>query len=253
MRTPSSSALATALALRTLGKLGASADHSLVRGAVDWLLSAFDAEAQTWRVVPEDANDHPHAPWWNDEDGSLSRTFGAFLVVPRALIVGLLHRFGAHVPPAWLDALTEETISCVEELEVLGEGGGSDLEYVVHLAQTEALPEPYRERLVARIRAAIPEAVERDPAAWSTYCVTPLRAVPAPESIGADLIAADLEANLDWLVDRQCEDGAWDPTWDYPYAGDMAVALPEWRGILTLEALTVLRAFGRIEGVARPS
>ena len=248
VRTPSSSALATALALRALEDLATPAEHPLVRRAVDWLVSTYDADAQVWRVVPHDTNDHPHAPWWHDEDGSLARTFDDFRVIPRALIVGLLHRFGGHLPAEWLDEATEATVSCVERLEVLGEGGGSDLEYVVHLARTDALPEPYRCRLIARIRAAIPEAVERDPAVWSTYCVTPLRAVPSPDSIGADLIASQLEANLDGLIDRQCPDGAWDPTWDYPYSGDMAPARSEWRGILTLDALTTLRAFGWIDG-----
>ena len=220
----------------------------MVRRAIDWLVSTYDADAQAWRVVPPDANDHPHAPWWHEEGGSLARIFDGFRVIPRALIVGLLHRFGAHLPAARLDEVTEATVSCVEGLEVLGEGGGSDLEYVVRLARTEAVPESYRRRLIARIRAAIPEVVEQDPGNWSTYCVTPLRAVPSPDSIGADLIAPELEANLDWLIDRQCPDGAWDPTWDYPYRGGMAGARTEWRGILTLETLTTLRAFGRIEG-----
>ena len=79
--------------------------------------------------------------------------------------------------------------------------------------------------------------------------MTPLRAVPSPDSIGADLVASELEANLDWLIDRQRPDGAWDPTWDYSYSGEMSAARAEWRGILTLEAVTKLGAFGRIERV----
>ena len=249
VRTPSSSALATALALKVLEELDVSATHPQVRGAVDWLVSTYDAEAKVWRVVPPDANDHPHAPWWHDENGSLAQMFDGFRVIPRALIVGLLHRFGTHRPTEWLDGITESTVSCVEGLEVLGEGGGSDLEYVVHLARTATVPESFRARLSARIRAAIPSSVERDPAKWSSYCVTPLRAVPTPDSIGADLIASELATNLDRLIGRQRPDGAWDPTWEYPYAEGMAPARTEWRGIVTLEALTTLRAFGRIDGV----
>jgi len=249
VQTPSSSALATALALKTLEELDVSRDHPLVRTAVDWLVLTYDADAQVWRAVPHDTNDHPHAPWWHDEDGSLARTFDDFRVIPRALIVGLLCHFGAHLQTEWVEELTEKTVSCVESLEVLGEGGGSDLEYVVHLAQTDAVPESHRRRLVTRIRAAIPEVVARGPAKWSTYCVTPLRAVPSPDSIGADLIAAELEANLEWLIDQQRPDGAWDPTWDYPYGAEMAPAHTEWRGILAMEALTKLRAFDRIDGL----
>ncbi len=246
VRTPSSSALATALGLRVLEEIDCETDRPLVRGAVDWLVETFDPDARVWRVVPHDTNDHPHAPWWHDEDGSLARTFDGFRIIPRALIVALLHRFGVHLPADWLDEVTEATVACIEEVDVLGEGGGSDLEYVVHLAQTESLPEPYRRRLVARVRAAIPEAVVRDQARWSTYCVTPLRAVPSPASIGADLIRAELQRNIDVLIDRQCPDGAWDPTWTFDYPRAWAEARTEWRGILTLKALTTLRAFGRL-------
>ena len=246
VRTPSSSALATALALRTLEDIDCPADHPLVRGAADWLVSEYNEETQVWRVVPTDANDHPHAPWWHDEDGSLARTFDSFRIIPRALVVGLLHRFGQHIPADWLAEVTESTVRCVEELGVLGEGGGSDLEYVVRLARTGALPGRYRERLVARIRQAIPRVVVRDPTNWSTYCITPLRAVPAPDSIGADLIEAELQQNLDFLIDQQSPEGTWDPTWTFEYPPEWAVARQEWRGILTLEALTTLKAFGRL-------
>ncbi len=246
VRTPSSSALATALGLRTLEEFDCRPDHPLVRGAIDWLRSTFDAEAQAWRVVPHDTNDHPHAPWWHDNDGSLARTFGDFEIVPGALIAGLLQRFGADLPADWLRAVTEATVRRVESLDVLGEGGGSDLEYVVHLARTDELPESYRNRLIVRIREAIPQVVIRDPARWSTYCITPLRAVSSPDSIGADLIADEIQQNLDVLIDQQSADGAWDPTWDYAYPAEMAAARPEWRGILTLDALATLRAFGRL-------
>jgi len=246
VRTPSSSALATALGLKVLEELDAPPHHPLVRGAVDWLVETFDPDAWVWRVVPRNTNDHPHAPWWHDEDGSLARTFDGFEIIPRALVVGLLHRFGRCLPADWLDEVTESTVRCVETVDVLGEGGGSDIEYVVHLARTETLPDRYRRRLVTRIRAAIPEVVARDPEAWSTYCVTPLRAVPSPGSIGADLIERELQENLDVLIDRQSSDGAWDPTWTFEYPPEWAIARTEWCGILTLGALTTLHVFGRI-------
>ncbi len=250
VRTPSSSALATALGLRILDEIETPIEDPLVRGAIDWLVSAYDTSASVWRVVPPDANDHPHAPWWHDEDGSLGQTFDGFRIIPRALIVALLHRFGGAWPIGWLEEITESLVRCVEGLDPLGEGGGSDLEYVVYLARTRRLPEDHKERLTAKLRAAIPRVVLRHPAGWSSYCITPLRAVPEPDSIGADLIASELDANLDWLIDQQQPDGGWDPTWDYTYAGEMASARTEWRGILTLDTLTALRTFGRIDDAA---
>ena len=249
LRTPSSSALATGIGLRMLRELGCPADHPMVEKAVAYLIATFDEEAQVWRVAASDTNLYPHAPWWHDEDGSLARLFDGFRIIPRALIVGLLHHYSTLVPAGWLDEVTEETGRYIETVEVLGEGGGSDLEYAISLAETKNLPQHYTTRLKARIREAIPAVVVRDPAKWDSYCITPLRVVPAPQSFGADLIQDELQMHLDYQIAEQTPEGTWDPTWSWGgnYPEVWAQAEVEWRGHLTLETLTQLDAFGRIE------
>jgi hypothetical protein len=248
-RTPSSSALATGIGLRILRELGCPPDHPMVGQAVRWLEATFDADTCTWRALPEDANESPHAPWWHDEDGSLARTFDDFLVIPRAEIVGLLHHYAALVPAGWLDGLTERTVADIETMEPFGSGGGDDLVYALSLAETASLPALYRERLVQRIRAVIPGAVSHDPEEWESYCIPPLKVAPTPDSTAADLLGDGLQHHLDYQIDQQRSDGAWDPVWTwadwYPDAWEQAKQ--EWRGHLTLEALTSLRAYGRIE------
>jgi hypothetical protein len=249
LRTPSSSALATGIGLRMLRELRCPADHPMIRKAVAYLIATYDDEAQVWRVVPSDTDSFPHAPWWHDEDGSLVQLFDGFRIIPRALIVGSLHHFSALVPTNWLDGVTEKTVRYIEMVEVLGEGGGSDLEYVISLAETKSFPQYYAARLKTRIKKAIPAAVVRDPTKWGSYCVTPLRIVPSPKSLGADLIQDELQMHLDYQIAHQTPEGTWDPTWSwgnsYPEVWEQAKL--EWRGHLTLEAVTQLRAFGRIE------
>jgi hypothetical protein len=249
LRTPSSSALATGIGLRLLAELGCPADHAMVEQAVAYLLSTFDAQARVWRVVPADTHSYPHAPWWHDEDGSLARVFDDFRVIPRALIVGLLYKYAVLVPSDWLDAITEETVQYIENVEVLDAGGGSDLEYTVYLAQAQNLPPRHAERLKARIREAIPALVVRDPARWDSYCITPLRAVSSPQSLGAELVQEELQLHLDYQIAHQTAEGTWDPTWTWrgAYPEAWAQARLEWRGHLTLKTLTQLRAFGRTE------
>jgi len=244
VRTPSSSALATALALRILDELDSSEADGLIRSAVRFFVASLEANTLVWRPVPEDVNNYPHAPWWHDEDGSLANTFDSFRIIPRALIVALLHRHRDAVPSDWLDRLTEATLLAVDAVGVLGEGGGSDLEYVSALAQTAGIPDQVR--LAARVRRDVVRAVARDPAKWTTYCITPLRAVPTPNAPGADLIRDLVDHHVRVVLDTQNEEGCWNPTWSWfgAYPETWEVAMREWQGVLTLETLTSLRAYG---------
>lgn len=249
VRTPASSALATGIGLQVLKEIGRPAGNPQVKGAVRYLLDTLDAQGQVWRVIPPGANDHAHAPWWHDEDGSLARTFDGYLIIPRAQLVGLLHHFAADVPAPWLEALTERTVADVETINELGTGGGDDLAYALDLAEEEALPERYRQRLLRRLRAVVPGAVSRDPEEWHTYSRHPLKVIHSPASPVADLLPDAIQADLDYQIARQTPEGTWDPVWTwgdaYPEAWQQA--RHEWRGHLTLETLTILRNFGRVE------
>jgi hypothetical protein len=251
LRTPSSSALATGHALTILKGSGVTADHEIVRRALAYLGESLDPQARVWRVVALDANEHPHAPWWHDENGSLARTFDGYRIIPRAQIVGLLWHYTGTAPMDWLEPLTEQTVSDIETIEPFGTGGGDDLHYALSLAETEALPERFKARLVVRLRKAIPAAVSRDPAQWRSYSIRPLKVVASPASIAADLLRDEVQANLDYLIDEQTPEGSWDPVWSWgdAYPADWEQARLEWRGHLTLEALKKLQAFGRIPAV----
>ncbi len=248
VRTATSSALATGIALRIIAELDCPEADQLVPSAIEYLIATLDRKPLTWRPVPHDANEAPHAPWWHDENGTLAKTFGDFRIIPRALILGSLHAYAALMPRELLLQLTDTTIQTISDLPMLGTGGGSDLEYVAYLAQAPGLPQPSRALLTERVTAAVPQTVIPDPARWSGYCLTPLRAAPYPTSLGAASIRDALEAHLDWTIDHQSPDGAWEPTWSW-LGRDPDVwpkAEGEWRGILTLETLLSLRAFGRL-------
>jgi hypothetical protein len=250
LRTPSSSALCTGIGLRILQELACPSDHPLVAAAVQFLLDTFDEGRRVWRVIPHDANDYPHAPWWHDDDGSLARTFDNFVIIPRAQIAGLLHHYADLVPSAWLDIVTEETVTTIQTLESQAfAGGGDTLRYALDLAETESLPQRLKDRLVPRLRSHADRIVCRDPEEWEGYCPTPLKIAPSPRSVVADLLGDDLQVQLDYAIEHQTALGTWEPTWtwgdSYPQVWKQAEL--EWRGHLTLETLTSLRAFGRIE------
>ena len=250
VRTPESSALATAIGLKMLRELGCSAGHPMVADAVAYLLRSHDPICGVWRAVPESANGFPHAPWWHEEDGSLAETFGGFLIIPRVSILASLYHYRDIVPTDWLEEVGAQTIDCLESVDVLGTGGGSDLVYAIDLVAADGLPGSLRARLDDRIRRAIPDVVVRDSEQWSEYCITPLRVAPAPQAAGADLIEEELSKHLDYVIESQSQEGAWDPTWTWggAYPESWEEAKREWQGILTLETLTSLRAYGRLRG-----
>lgn len=249
LRTPSSSGLATGIGLRILKELQCSADHRVVGKAVQYLLSTFDHDTKVWRVAPHDTNLFPHGGWWHDEDGSLTRLFDGFRIIPRAELVGLLHHFSALVPVDWLNDVSEHTVTDIEATEPLGTGGGSDLIYALRLAETEGLPLELKRRLVKRVRTAVAAVVSRDPQEWDSHGITPLRVASSPQSIVADLLWDELQVHLGYQIARQTPEGTWDPgwTWGEFYPDVWEEAKVEWRGHLTLNTLTSLLAFGRIE------
>lgn len=250
VRTPSSSALATGIGLSVLKELECSSDHVMVTSAVRFLRHTFDEQTQVWRVIPQDANDYPHAPWWHDDGGSLARTFDSYLVIPRTQIVALLHRYSALVPATWLEAVTEATVTAVETLEDNTFGGGGDaLRYALDLAETESLPQRFKNRLRPRLRELTTRVVCRDPQEWSGYCATPLKIAPTQQSVVADTLWDDLQTHLDYAIEHQSSEGTWDPTWTWDdlYPEAWKEARLEWRGHLTLETLTTLRVYRRIE------
>jgi len=249
VRTPSSSALATALALRVLQETGTPSRHPMVDSAIQYLVRTVDRVNARWAVLPPDANDHPHAPWWHDDGESLARTFDNFQVIPRALLVSFLHTYRDLVPADLLKSVTDQTMNTLLTVPVLGEGGGSDLEYAIELAENPAFPEELRAQLIARIELAIPNVIVRDPTRWSSYCLQPIHAVRRPDSIGASSVIDDVHRNLDYLIASQDPDGSWPLTWNWgaSYPEIWPQAENEWRGVVALEYLKILGAFGRLE------
>jgi hypothetical protein len=246
VRSPLSSALATSIGLSDLKRAGAPPDHPLVLGAVKYLIETFDSQRKVWRILPPGASEQPHAPWWHDDGDSLANTFGGFVINPRAKILSLLYHFNAPVTDRWLLDVTEDTVQAVEHSDLTG----GDFDNAVELAETTQLPLAYRQRLAARIRSRTLQVVELDPANWNDYCLPPLWAAPAPDTLVADQIWSAIMLHLDYLVEHQQPEGFWEPNWSWGnfYPEIWPQGRQEWRGELTVRNLRFLRAYDRLEG-----
>ena len=235
-RAPSSQAAAAEMALRIMNETDAW-DEDLVRGVCDWLAAVAPAEGGAAFVEPTIAG-WPHAPWWVPEDGHPAS------LVATGMIAGTLHARGVRHP--WLDGATEVMWNRIGKLGA-GPGrtvaGGYEMFGVLGFLQH--VPDRNRAREVfGRVGPLILEhkLVALDPEAPGEVHGV-LDFAPEPDSLARALFDdATVQRHLDHLAQGQKDDGGWAfnwPAWS-------PAAERDWRGFLTVDALRVLRANGRL-------
>lgn len=242
----SSSALATSFAMRRMLAVNIPPEHALVAGAVAWCHGALLPHERVWPIVSDDADAAPRAPWWDSE--GLHARFNGFTLNPKADLLAQLYALGAGDDGS-LDALADDVVREVEHRNA----AALDLDMheiiaCVALVDAPHVPVPVRHRLFELLTPRIEASIGRDDEAWRGYGLRPLAIAPRPGAAYAarfpDLVAAE----LDFLIASQGDDGAWRPTW--AWGRDDAVWARQrevWAGVLTLEALTHLRTFERLE------
>ena len=240
-RAPGSQPAAAEMALRVLDEADAW-DENLVRGACDWLTAVAPAEGGAAFVEPTLAA-WPHAPWWVPEEGHPAS------LVATGMIAGTLHARGVSHP--WLDGATDVMWTRIGKLSAGREGtiplappaGGYEMFGVLRFLQHV----PDRARAREAFGRVGPLLIERNLVALDPEAPGEVHGVldfaPEPDSLARDLFDdVTVKAHLDHLAQAQRDDGGW--TFNWP-AWSPAAEL-DWRGFLTVDALRVLRANGRL-------
>jgi hypothetical protein len=222
--------------LEMLGEAGAP-DDPMVGDACEFLVSITREDGGLPFVLPSVA-DHPHAPWWQAADASsLTQT---------AANAAALHELGAR--HGWLEGATG---FCWERIEAGRVEGAYDARFAV--AFLDAVPDAARaEAALDRLGPQLVDAglVALEPGQAGELTFTALEYSPAPEARSRRMFPADaVESALDALAAGQQDDGGW--TFAWPEWSPAATL--DWRGYLTVEALKVLRANGRLAEDAAPA
>jgi hypothetical protein len=239
-RSPESQPVDVEQALHLLDRVGAFQEpqlSELVLPACDFLASISTPEGGVPFALPS-VKKYPHAPWWEIEDhppASLNPTAG---------IVALLLKHGVEHP--WID---RAAAFCWEAIRTSETEWYHDLMPVIGFLQ-HGFMQHSREREQAEIelnrittRISRPGVIEMDPQAGG-YVKKPLDWAPTPNSYCRRMFDdVTIDRHLSALAGRQMEDGGWPINWDAISPG---VEL-EWRGLVTIEALWTLRAYGRID------
>lgn len=228
-RCPASLPIYVEVALRTLAEAGAEAPD-LVGPACDYLAGVADDEGAVPLAFPV-IEAYPRADHWTEWTYVPD-------VNPTAGIAAQLYRLGVEHP--WLDKAAEY---CWRQLELPPpEGVHSLWELLVFCEHA-----PDRDRAEAHAAALLEHIKAQDMFHLDPntpgYGLSPLHLAPSPDSPWRTAFTDDqIDAHLDALAAGQEPDGGWGISWTAPGAA----ALSEWRGVVTLEALRTLTAYGRL-------
>jgi hypothetical protein len=242
IRLAASSVIATTIAFQRFRELQLPAAHPMVTAACAYLAATYQADPVNWPIIPPNIDDAPHAPWWQP-GGDLERSPAN----PHAEIAGYLHEYAPHFPDSMRTPVTNSVIDHLMMHD--GPMEMHDLLCYIRLWETKALPAALRAQMLGKLNQIVHATVERDPAKWAGYGLQPLAVAPAPQSPFADALREAIDHNLDFLMDQQQADGSWQPNWSW---GDQwpeawAVAARDWSGVLTVDNLRILHAYGRIQ------
>jgi hypothetical protein len=230
LRGPVSQPIGVYTALDIVAEVGAT-DDPLIEPAGDFLAGIARPDGGVPFVLPT-ASDYPRAPWWQpgDESSSLTMT---------AANAAALYAVGSE--HSWLDGASEYCWRRIDALDFVD--SAYDTRFAI--AFLDAVPDEDRATAALdRLGPALEESglVTTDPDAPGEVH-QPLDFSPWPGSRSRRLFADDLmERHVDALAARQEQDGGW--TVNFP--GWSPAGSIEWRGVMTVLALRILRAHDRL-------
>jgi hypothetical protein len=199
-------------------------------------------------LVLRSVNEAAHPDWWGVEEGD-----GATLMAT-AVLAGYLHKWQVAHP--WLARATEY---CWDRISALQQTHPYEVEFC--LPFLDHVPDRRRaEEAAARLGRIVREQhlvwpdralpIEQfiSPGYGPREAHTPLDYAPQLRTLARSWFSdAEIERDLTTLSAVQGEDGGWYFNWR---EWNLATTI-EWRPIVTIRALTTLRAYGRLPAAGR--
>jgi hypothetical protein len=226
LRCPGSQPAPTLYALEILNEAGA-ANSELARNARGWIAQIAEPDGGIPSVLPG-FEQYPHAPWFQPGPGSVL-TLG---------LAAALYAGGA-TDDAWLGRATDW---CWQSIETAEQPGAYWLKYAC--AFLDAVPDGQRAgAAIASLAARFDSSAVALTGGVEGEALRPLDLSPHPGSRSRDLFGEDqIEAHLDAVEAEQQHDGGWMFDW----LAWSPAQTTDWRGNVTLRALTWLRDNGRL-------
>ncbi|MGM7700393.1 hypothetical protein ACSVDE_01640 [Pseudalkalibacillus sp. Hm43] len=238
-----SSPMAASHAFQIFKELEVGADHPMVREAMHYLLTVYDDENGRWHAVPPEVNQVPHAPWWHYDHENERVMVEAAWGNPNAELAGYLLRYHPLTPEDMRENLKQRALTHFQELDAI------DMhETFCYLRLADELKDEERKMIIEKVREHVPELVNVKKEQWKSYGMQPVQLAEHPQSSFYGQLKENVEENLDYIIDQQQADGSWHPNWEWgQYEHDWPKAKEQWKGILTLQNLKLLKVYDRLE------
>jgi hypothetical protein len=227
LRCPGSQPAATLQALEILNEAGAPGSNDLARDARAWIARIAEPDGGIPSVLPG-FETYPHAPWFQPGPGS----------VLTLALAAVLHSSGA-ADDEWLPRGTDW---CWRSIETTERPGGYWLKFA--LAFLDAVPDDERaSAMINALAARVDTSAVAVGGGVEGEALRPLDLSPSPGSRSRALFSeARIEAHLELVESQQQDDGGWMFDW----LAWSPAQTNEWRGNVTIRALTWLRDNGRL-------
>ncbi|WP_028563926.1 hypothetical protein [Paenibacillus pinihumi] len=236
IRDPLSQPVPTELALHVMDEVGLF-DSRILEGVRLYLKNLAVSGTGGFPRALRSINQAPHAPWWQTEDDT-----GPSLN-PTGLILAKLYKQQAvtsFYEEEWFlqsDAYFRANMHKADQKDY--HDVIQCIAFVEH-APADATTEQMRELLKDWLKSE--DLVQRNPNAEG-YVQKVVDWFPAPDCFGASDIPEEIiSSHLDALIAQQQEDGGW----MIPWPALSPACLSEWRGMITVNKLLTLKAYGRL-------
>ncbi len=242
-RLPSSSAMATSVALNRLSPFKESIGAlEQIEKSIRYLESTYDESIRGWVSTPKVVNLYPHAPWWQYKNETMPMQGN-----PSAELLGYLIEFEPFVKTLDLESLRKTYIDYILSINDFEE---HELYCIIKLYNR--LSDIEQTIIKDKIIEGFNNIANMDIRQWEGYVPYPLKFITLTEYDLFDIPQELLVHNINFIVNKLNDNGVFAPSWTWgAYDAEWEIAKREWTGILTLDALLILKRYGAIDMINR--
>lgn len=230
-----SSPMATSIALRLLSEFSdADGVEEQIKSSVQYLESTYNEVFQGWERTSKMVNLFPHAPWWTYEEPIYG--FGGN---PSAEIVGYLYKFRNYLKKLDIIQLKDVYIN-----KLISSNTKDEHELMCYIRMYNHMSDVDQDVMLPYLNVAYHQIVNINSNEWNNYTPYPLKFIELTQNNMFEVPNELINENLQFLLNKLSLIGHIVPPWSWSsYLEEWETAKREWTGILTLDALLILRRF----------